>query len=67
MRNGFTPEETQAILAEHYPWALKGNDMSKFKCVECDFEDADEEDGICQFCAEALEAEDDKMDEEDEE
>jgi hypothetical protein len=23
LRSGFTPEETQAILAEHYPWALE--------------------------------------------
>lgn len=27
MRSSFTPEETDAILAKHYPWALEAKPM----------------------------------------
>lgn len=37
-RYSFTPEETQAILAQHYPWALKGNQMEQYATKEAAFE-----------------------------
>lgn len=55
MRSGFTPEETDAILAKHYPWALKGSDMKKFKCIECGENEVEYEGASCKDCDDCAE------------
>lgn len=54
MRSSFTPEETDAILAKHYPWVVKGNIV--FKCIECDFETVGDEGDTCETCMDCCEA-----------
>lgn len=63
MRNGFTPEETQAILAEHYPWALEAK-MDKPKCAECGEEIDEDQGSYCDKCF--VDAEEDAFEEEEE-
>lgn len=59
-----TVEETQAILAEHYPWALKGNEMTKPKCVECEYQEVEIEGDICDICLYGCEEDEEFEDEE---
>lgn len=47
MRSNFTPEETDGILAKHYPWARK-----KPKCVVCGIEIDEDQGRYCDACFE---------------
>lgn len=65
MRRNFTVEETQAILDEHYPWALEAK-TDKPKCAECGEEIDEAQGSYCDKCFHA-DAEGDEAFEEEEE
>lgn len=65
MRRNFTVEETQAILKDHYPWALEAK-MDKPKCVECGEEIDEDQGSYCDGCFHADAEEDEAFEEEEE-